>query len=85
MDINIGPLVLTIKEALGAFGVVFFAGGIWREVLLVKTDQKEIKVTLKRYGKYLMNDRETLIKITEQHNMNHKANIQIPAANGPAT
>ena len=79
MEIHIGPLVLTIKEALGASGVIFFAGGIWRDI-------RSMKRTLTRHGKYLVNDRDVLLKITTEHNKNHGANIQVPVAtNGPAT
>jgi hypothetical protein len=85
MDINIGPLVLTVKEAFGVVGVIFMAGGIWREALLIKAEQKETKEILRRHGKYLVNDRDVLQKIVTEHNMHHDSNIQVPNANGMAS
>ena len=82
MDINVGPLVLTIKEAICVVGAAFATGGIWREVLLVKTEQKETKEILKRHGRYLVNDRDVLQKIVTEHNLHHGASIQVPNANG---
>ena len=79
MDIHIGPLMLTLKEALAAGGVIFMAGGIWRDI-------RAMRRTLVRHGKYLVNDRDVLLKLTTEHNKNHPgANIQVPVANGPAT
>ena len=74
MEIHIGPLVLTLKEAIGGAGIIFMAGGIWRDI-------RSTKKMVARHGKYLVNDRDVLLKITTEHNKNHGANIQVPVAN----
>ena len=69
MDLTIGPI--TLKDVIVVIGVVFGAGGMWRDI-------REIKRTQRRHSQYLSNDHDVLIEIATEHNKNHGANIKIP-------
>lgn len=69
MELTIG--VITLKDVLLLGGLIFSAGGIWRDI-------REVKRTQRRHSQYLSNDHDVLIELATEHNNNHKSNIRIP-------
>lgn len=69
------PIELTIKEIIGYGSAAFTAGGLWREVWLMRK-------TVGTHAKKLSNDRDVLIKLATEHNKNHNSCIDVPNVNG---
>lgn len=69
MELTIG--VITLKDLIVVAGVIFGAGGMWRDI-------RSIKSTQRRHSQYLSNDHDVLIELATEHNKNHGANIKIP-------
>lgn len=69
MELTLGTI--TLKDLIVVGGVVFGAGGMWRDI-------REIRKTQRRHSQYLSNDHDVLIEMSTEHNRNHNSNIRIP-------
>jgi hypothetical protein len=64
-----------LREVIEAAVAVFMLGGVWRDV---RSTMKTVASLKHAYTK----DRQVIVRLVEQHNMNHDAQIQLPDANG---
>jgi len=78
VELTLGTI--TLKDLIVVGGVIFGAGGMWRDI-------REIRKTQRRHSQYLSNDHDALIELTTEHNKNHGSNIKIPkmSLNGDKT
>lgn len=65
----------TYRDVLELVGFIFILGGVWRDV---RSTMKTVAGLKSAYVK----DRQMVVALVTQHNMNHHASIEIPEYNG---
>ena len=66
---------VTLRTVCEIIAMAFIVGGVWRDVRSTMRSVASLKST---YAK----DRQIIVRLVEQHNMNHDAQIHVPEING---